>query len=379
MAALHAYLADHTLEDLTKEFAIKVKHHPHLHLAILNYDQIQSPKKHPVVRECRQRVIEIPYRTVSKSFDRFYNENEDPDETKFLRDHISDAVFQEKCDGSLISIFWYQDQWRVITRGSWADGLMDPTRADSPTWESMVWSLVNRDALQEKDKTYVFELCTPYNQVVRRYTEPVMYLLAIVHPQTGQEYDPDKVAAIAEELGVRPVPRFNVATIDDAHRNIDTQAATIVGFEGMVARVFDPQTRQEIRVKIKSAEYLRMHLKATGKLTWKDILGAVIDGETDELKANRYFESWKDQLEKYQQDWVRLQTQFESEWRDVLKTCPLTKDIALRVRAGPFKTLFFLLYRVHIKTEKVPYSFWLENKRFLIDHWDVLIKAVESS
>jgi hypothetical protein len=47
-----------TLDDLTAELGIKATHHPSLDLVILNYDQIDSPKINPLVRECRALTLD---------------------------------------------------------------------------------------------------------------------------------------------------------------------------------------------------------------------------------------------------------------------------------------------------------------------------------
>jgi len=69
------YLKTKSLDDLTAEFGIKITKHPFgLPLVILNYSQFDSPKDHPLVRECRGLVLEVgSWKIVARSFYRFFN------------------------------------------------------------------------------------------------------------------------------------------------------------------------------------------------------------------------------------------------------------------------------------------------------------------
>jgi hypothetical protein len=77
-----AYLrSGKTLEDLTSELGISVTKHETLPLVILNYNQIESPKTHPIVRECRGLVLNSEdYSLVARAFGRFFNWGEVADE-----------------------------------------------------------------------------------------------------------------------------------------------------------------------------------------------------------------------------------------------------------------------------------------------------------
>src|SRR6185436_4501314 len=75
-----------TPEELMAELGLRFAYHPTDPLVILNYDQIESPKTHSIVRECRSLVLEMgTWNCVSKSFNRFYNWGEVQDEMKLFR------------------------------------------------------------------------------------------------------------------------------------------------------------------------------------------------------------------------------------------------------------------------------------------------------
>jgi len=370
MLAVQEYLQTHSLEDLTREFGIQRKPHPQWPLVILNYDQVASAphKTHPVVRNCRQLVLETtpPFRVVSKSFERFFNEDEEPWETQYIRDHWSQTVCHEKHDGSLISVFFYHGDWQVITRGSWAESVIDPSRGDQgPTWKALVLSLLQVDALPQRRWTYVFELCSPFNQVVRYYAQPQLILLAVTDVDTCEELPLDAVEALAPALGLTVPRRFHLEDVKAVHTQIDAEAQQLHGFEGVVARVTCPEQRREIRVKMKSAAYLELHHRATGTLTWKDILKAVVTNEVDELVAHRQFQNWVDRISAMSQTFRAFKFQVKTEWQRIRTLS--RKEIA-QTSTKLYQPLFFKLASLPAEDE-IPDAFWIDQLGFLTDRW----------
>jgi len=125
-------LSGKTCDDLSNEFYIKTNFHPDLPLVILNYDQINSPKKHPVVRECRGLVLNSSdWSLVARSFPRFFNWGEVPEEMDFF--DFDDFVVQSKEDGSLVIIYFFNNEWHVNTKGSFATDMM---QNQSFTWRT---------------------------------------------------------------------------------------------------------------------------------------------------------------------------------------------------------------------------------------------------
>ena len=89
------------LERLTTEYGIRVKAYPEQDTYVLNYDQIESPKFAPVVKECRSLVINSKCEVISRSFDRFFNHGEGECIVDF-----NQAWAMEKVDGSLIGLYY---------------------------------------------------------------------------------------------------------------------------------------------------------------------------------------------------------------------------------------------------------------------------------
>lgn len=366
MLAVQTYLQTHSLPDLIYEFGIQLKYHPELPLVILNYDQVASKhhKTHPVVRDCRQLVLETtpPHAVVSKSFTRFFNEDEEPAETRYVLEHLATTTFQEKSDGSLMAAFEYRGQKMVITRGSWADS---PIRDNAPTWKELFWSLVSPEKLTRPRCTYVFELCSPYNQVVRYYPQPQLVLLTVVSLDTCQEVPVADLPALALELGVTAPRVFDVSDTKAAHELIEKEAQALPGFEGLVARTTGLDGT-EVRIKMKSATYLELHHSATGVLTWKDVLKAVITQEDAELKAHPHFASWQAEFDTLSRDLQLLKNEVQTEWNRV-RTLPRAQVTAQSSRL--YHALYFKLLKLQPPPEVIPDTFWAEQYHFLVASW----------
>lgn len=143
------------------DLGIKKVIHPSRPLMILNYDQIASPKTHPVVRECRALVLRTDdFSLVARSFPRFFNWGEVVEEQKLF--DWSNYLIQEKEDGSLILIFWEPEskKWTFCTRGSWGNLLINGSEM---TWHDLLLRALHLDSLQALDahpevKTKVREL-----------------------------------------------------------------------------------------------------------------------------------------------------------------------------------------------------------------------------
>lgn len=112
------YLQTHTLEELSSTFGIKVKDYQHY--IGLNYSQIESPKSDPITIECRSLKLMKPINNnwivASRSFDRFFNYGESPDQ--YANFDFNEAVIMEKVDGSIIPI-WYNsvdNKWEISSR-----------------------------------------------------------------------------------------------------------------------------------------------------------------------------------------------------------------------------------------------------------------------
>lgn len=339
MLAVQQYLQTKTFEDLTAELGIVVKRHDTLPLAILNYDQIESPKTHPIVRECRGLVLHADTKeVVAKSFNRFFNWGEVQEEMPLF--DFSDCIVQSKEDGSLVLIYYFDGQWHANTRGSFATDVM---QHQSFTWREGICKALGISDLQEFDSeqieldrgvTYVCEFCSPWNKIVRRYEKPVMYLLTAF---TGtDELHHSEVDLMTEGMFLRPT-KYEFCSIDEIQAFLEQQAAADPTFEGVV--ICDHLGH---RWKVKSATYLGLHkLRGEGDNLFnpKNLLPFIMSGEDDELLT--YYPEVKEEF-------YRLKAEVLAEYAKVLETWidhhskQEQKDFALAIKdKTPFTSVLF--------------------------------------
>jgi len=338
MLEVQKFLQTKTFDDLNAELGIKVNYHEELPLVILNYSQIESPKTHPIVRECRALVLHRDtHEVVARSFSRFFNWGEVQDEMHLF--DFSSVSIQSKEDGSLALLYHFDGKWRVNTRGSFAQDVM---QFHNHTWESAICKAANVETLDDlgvalnKDITFVCEFCSPWNKIVRRYDQPCLYLLTAFDTQSGVELEPSQCDGFAKAAGLlRPVV-YNFCNIEEIQEFLQGQAEKDPTYEGVVIR-----DRNNQRWKIKSATYLGLHkLRGEGDNMFnpKHLLPFVLAGEEGELLT--YFEEVREQF-------FELKARVYEEYADLLevwadnKHIQDQKEFALKVKEVPFASVLF--------------------------------------
>lgn len=347
------------LATLEAELGIQACLHETLPLAILNYNQIESPKTHPIVRECRGLVLERDtWKLVARAFPRFFNWGEVEDELRIF--NWDDCHVQGKEDGSLGILYNYKGEWHFNTRGSFADSTMS---FQEFTWQQLFCAAFGVETLSDLSghvalsprNTYVFELVSPYNQIVRQYDNPAVYLLSVFR---GREEVSLAEADFMAELMNRN--RLNVwrpavwkfDNIKDVEDHVYTLSEQDQTFEGVVLR--DNENR---RWKIKSGTYVALHrMRGEGDNLFnpKHQIKFILMGETDEVIG--YFPIAKDSILKHKKIVDDAQAQLERVWEEhweiedqkefALAICPKTKFASilfnLRKEHGRNQTLALL-------------------------------------
>jgi hypothetical protein len=351
------YIARVGLSGLHNELHVKYKKHAEWPIVILNYDQGRSPKKHVVVRECRQLLLEFVNgvftmdpcmtRVIGRSFTRFFNVNEDQEETSYVVNHMGEATFETKHDGSLIQLFRYGNQWNVATRNSFGEGSI--VEEGSTTWIQMVLTLlpITKHFFMNPDYSYCFELCSPLNKVVREYKQDQLFLLAGFKLSNGEELNDYALDVLAAELCVgRPVV-YMVGTMKEAMEVIKMESCD---FEGMVVKISAPNDQHVLRVKIKNPTYLELHHRMVGPMTWKRFVPIYLENEQDE-----YHQEWTIKMNVLLEDVMR-------EW-EKFKSIQTKSELAKSIKEHPYKYVFFSLFG---RTLPVDLHFWNSQTKWLL-------------
>lgn len=351
MLEIQKYLVNSTeptieakLEKLKEELGIKFKIYHEDGIVILNYDQIESPKSHPIVIECRSLILNIyTLGVVSRKFDRFFNHGECPD---FYSDFdINRSYVFTKEDGSLIGVYYnhFTSKWEISTRSlAKAEG----DHITGGTFREKVlaaFGYASEDDFQyhmkgfNNEYTYIFEYCGPSNRIVTRYDYDHMVLTAIRNNSTGGYIDYNWLLSHAaklqeNELNVLPVKSYNLSSFDDIKKAIDELPALAEGYV-----CFDPVSGK--RVKCKSPGYVAIHgLRENGALSMKRAYTLVLINDHEEYLI--HFPEDKVAFDPIIEAVQRFVRTLEVKW-DMVSGITDQKEFALKVKDFSGSGIFF--------------------------------------
>jgi len=311
MLKIQEYLIKNGLAKAIKEFNLKTRIYNSK--ILLKYDQLSSPTlmAKPEVQECRGLVLEKDtWKVLSMSFTKFFNS----EEGNAHKIDWNTAHVLEKLDGSLLHVYfdWTTNTWFAGTTGT-AEGEGEVNNKMGTTFNQLFWDTLKEKYGLEANKftkgnTYVFELCTPYNIVVKPHGESSATLLTVRNLDTLKEVSFDELTKIADSLGVPRVKSYDLNT-KDVGSLLRTFENMLWHEEGYV--VVDANFN---RVKIKNPAYVAVHgLK--GKTAEHNIMTIVVTNEIEEFGAvfpdrkvelYRLKESYDNLIIKLNNIWVEL-------------------------------------------------------------------------
>lgn len=177
---------------------------------ILSYNQLNSSSHSYFASTCRGLVLDNDLMVVSRPFRRFFNYNEnftDKIIDKFIGKKVSVAL---KADGSLVKVFHYKNKWYAHSRNStgksnvskgkeiyqisfedfakfsltgkklsdYADNkdYFKHNKIDTSSFDDDFQKWAEFEQL-DKNKTYLFELCSPLNSPIVHYEDVKVYFL----------------------------------------------------------------------------------------------------------------------------------------------------------------------------------------------------------
>lgn len=299
---------------------------------LFKYNQIDSDFQNEIVRECRGLIFDNKFKPVCVPFFKFgnYGENYCPDID------WKSARVQEKIDGSLIKVWFYDDKWRISTNGTINANKSDLGKSlfsvlDIPfeTYGQLFYKAAENVGLDfeklNKNYTYMFELVSPYNKVVVPYKDITIYHIGTRNNLTLEELD--------EDIGVQKPKHFDLHTLEDC---IETAKKMPYSEEGYV--VVDKNWN---RVKIKSPQYVAVHhLKNNRDLNIASLVQLIRTNETEEFCI--YFPEYKEFIEKLKNKLQDTIEQMEKNL-DKIKTrnYETKKDFALEVKDLSFSAFYF--------------------------------------
>jgi hypothetical protein len=321
---------------------------------ILNYSQIDSPKDNAIVRECRGLVLDSNnnWELVARAFPRFFNVGEFPEEFKTFNWDECSALHKE--DGSLLLVYYWNYEWRFNTRNSFGEGEVNYSGL---TWKKLALKAIPQSFFDNAmaGVTYVFELCSPYNKIVRQYDKPQVFLLTAYDTLRNKE-DRDR---LLRNLGVKSPNYVHFECETHAENYIRKMADDDPTFEGVV--LLDRSTG--VRWKIKSPEYLALHRIANNgdPCHPKNLLPFILSGELDELYA--YFPEVKPYVDQMQKkidlEWKEVDNYWYVWWDE-----PSQKKFALGVKDSKHSGILFSARKHEVEPRELFYNLEYLTKMF---------------
>lgn len=246
-------------------------------LIILDYDQIRVKWTEPYGYVCRGLILEeSTLNVVAFGLDKFFN---------FGEHYAADVDFRncklfEKLDGTMLQRWWnpIKNCFEFSTRFQLPVNLTNNSLPDSlVTWQELIdescKGLEDKLALQPKDETWVFELCSPLNIVVVHHDTPIIRLIAARNITTLNEID-------IETINFPKPLSFSAKTDSEVQELVNSFNGQT--FEGMVA--LSPGADGSFkRVKFKNIDYVRLHRLADKYVNAGDILNLARSNDFEEI------------------------------------------------------------------------------------------------
>ena len=253
-------------------------------LILFKYNQIASDFSNPIVCECRGIILEKDtWRIVRIAFNKFFNIGE-PNAATLDWDS---AIATEKLDGSLMSVYYYDDEWKIATNST-IDAYKAPLdNGGFKTYGDLFAKAAEIAGLDYtklcKHYTYTFELCSRYNKVVLDYPEIKLYHILTRDNETFEELDVN--------IGVPKPAEYALGNKEDYENFVASMGED---HEGIVVK--DDFNN---RVKIKTQSYFALHRLVNNHImTLTTAIELILKNETAELLA--YFPEFQPYIDQVQ-------------------------------------------------------------------------------
>jgi hypothetical protein len=320
---LQNFLRNNPPEDLQKIGVYFRQHSRYPNLYQFTYDQIESHdhKSNPIVVESRGVILDRDndWSVVARPFDRFFNLGEGC-AAKF--DWATSRI-QEKVDGSLCIVYFYDGNWQVATKGT--PDASGNVNGYSFTFAELFWKIANDQGVTKfleehghKRYTYLFELTSFFNRVVVPYRESKLTLLG-ARRDDGIELSS---AFYAPFPAVNVVKEYNFNSVQD----MVAFAKNLNGTEGEGFVVVDNNFN---RVKVKGENYLALaHMKEG--FGPRRVLEVVRNAELEEF--NKYLDAFPEMQPLFDEVKGKFETfanEIEAEY-ETIKDIGDQKEFALK-------------------------------------------------
>ncbi len=279
-------IREHGIDHVQELLKLEVKHKGDL--VLLKYNQIEADWTKSALYDCRGLILDKAnnWEVVAYPYKKFFNSQEG----YAAKIDWESAECMEKGDGSLITLYFYNNDWHVSTSG--VPDASSTCNQGMHTFAELVWKTAKivygskEEFLSRLNPSYnfMFELCTPMNLVITQHQEYKILLHGIRDMVTFNEVRIDSWPHLHQ------VKMYSFKTLDEARITFENMTWQEEGYI-FVDKHFN-------RVKEKNPKYCQVHHIATG-LSPYHIISVVKTNELSEFLS--YFPSRKEELEGLQE------------------------------------------------------------------------------
>lgn len=263
--------------------------HPSLPLRIYNYTHLaahENPWGDGTIDWCRGLIVDDAGYVIARPFKKFHNFNTaSVPETHEANLPKTTPTILEKLDGSLGILWRYENEWGIATRGSftspqaqWATGFVE---------RGLELGCI--DIGFPTGLTPLFEILYRENRIVVQYYVDTVCLLGLVRNDTGHEAAFHLVNSIGTRKGFRVVQQHHGLNIHDCLGQNEKNR------EGYVLSYSMGIDKPSLKVKIKFADYVRLHKIVTGmnpRSVWELLSTGKNLDELFSMDLPEHFKSW---------------------------------------------------------------------------------------
>ena len=322
---------------------------------LIKYNQLFSDFKEPMVREARGIIVQKKgrkYRLVRIAFTKFFCAG-DPNAKRDLYKlaHRKQWFVEEKIDGSLITLAWWDNKWHVSTSGN-IDAYKAPLSFANGDIQNFgkLFEYASKGKIDYKQLnkrfTYIFELVGLENKVVVPYEVEDIYYLGRRNNNTLLEvpYFKDNCAGVEDckrpKCRVVDISKNPKKIIKELQREVNSFTKDQEHFEGYVISDSSLKTR----VKMKSSKYLELSSqKGDGVFSARKILLMIKDHKDDDVLSS--FPEYKPQFDDIRNKLSNWMIELKNDI-DEMKSLKFEsrKDLAMWAKEKSFSSILFAAY-----------------------------------
>lgn len=236
---------------------------------LFSYQQATSDYSQEIVREARGLILDVnTFEVICMPFKKFFIN------TSPFADNLDwkSVRVEDKLDGSLITFYYYKGEWIPASTGTIDIRDAPISQGFYTNFGKLITEAIANSHLDfsELDTRccYMFELISPYNQLVVKYNDTKLIHIGTRNLDTLQEFDTD--------IGVEKPVIYDIKSIEDA-----VEVVNSVNFHGEGFVVVDKYYN---RLKVKSDEWFKFHYMVNNNvITISRALDIILTDDKDEF------------------------------------------------------------------------------------------------